>query len=85
MPKKNKTLNCTPNGASGRAAGSALAKRIARTIFMCGDEPHSKCNRIQFKGGSYPSSETNQGGLNESALIGVIERALKKPNEKLSV
>lgn len=53
-----------------------LADFIARHIMLHGDKPQSPCLRIQFKGGQFPSAETDQGGLCESALADVIESAI---------
>ena len=54
------------------------AKAIARGIFARGDAMHDTVQRIQFKGGVYPDTETNLGGLNESALAQVIEKLLEQ-------
>lgn len=54
-----------------------LASKIARAIFKEGDGP-TKCQRIQFKGGTYPYNELDQRGLCESALKGLIERFLRR-------
>lgn len=53
----------------------AVSARIARAIFACGDEPHSKTWRIQFMGGNQ-WHERGNGGLNEEALARLIARAL---------
>lgn len=58
---------------------SELGKRIAREIFECGDEPSSKCTRIQFLGGSFvKQNERAQGGFNEQGLARQITAILTK-------
>lgn len=52
-----------------------LAMRIARHIFERGVGP-GETQRIALKGGTYPDSETDRGGLNEIALPQVIDEAL---------
>jgi len=58
---------------------SELGKRIAREVFECGDEPSSKCTRIQFLGGSFvKQNERAQGGFNETGLARQITAILTK-------
>lgn len=57
---------------------SALADLIARDIFECGDDPSSKCQRIQFLGGKYPDNEKPQGGMCEMALAEAIAKSIDK-------
>ncbi len=45
-----------------------VAKRTTKYIFDLGNESHSPCNRIEFKGGEWPDKEICQGGLNKAAL-----------------
>lgn len=55
------------------------ASKLARAIFAVGDNPPEfggKTQRIQFMGGTYPDHERTMGGLSESALASVLERAL---------
>jgi len=53
-----------------------LAKKIARKIFECGDATDSKCRRMQFKGGSWPDNELDQGGIAEAPMSRLIEEVL---------
>ena len=55
-----------------------LAESLARSIMAAGDQPGSRCQRIEFKGGSYAGIETAQGGMCESALAGHIRLWLVK-------
>lgn len=59
---------------------ATLAARIAREIFLVGDDPTDKVQRIGFKGGRWPNHETELGGLNEPALASVIHRVLHTSN-----
>jgi hypothetical protein len=62
----------------------ALARKLARAIFACGDEPQAhggKTQRIQFMGGTWPDNERGMGGLSEPALVAMIERALAESEE----
>jgi hypothetical protein len=53
-----------------------LAACLARAIFEMGDEPNSRCTRIQFKGGRWPNNERNQGGIAEEPLAIAIKKKL---------
>jgi hypothetical protein len=56
-----------------------LGAYLARRIFEIGDEPEAfggKVQRIAFKGGTWPDHEKDNGGLNETALAGIITQAL---------
>lgn len=67
---------------SGRKKAKALhvsGKQIARAIFSCGDDPGRPVQRIQFLGGEYPGSETEQGGLCEIALANLIQSVIDCP------
>jgi len=75
-PKPSDSAGQTREGLPAKICSPSLADFIARKIMQFGDEPQSRCKRIQFKGGQYPSAETNQGGLCESALADVIESAI---------
>jgi hypothetical protein len=56
-----------------------LAAKIARAIFKMGDDlGNTPCQRIAFKGGTYPDDERDQGGLCEEALARCIRSALSK-------
>ncbi len=57
---------------------AAIAETIARSIMKLGDDGKSKCRRLQFMGGDYPANERAQGGLCETALVSVIEKALRE-------
>lgn len=50
-----------------------LPERLACYIFAIGDEPGDCTQRIQFKGGEWPS-ETDLGGLNKESLARVIRK-----------
>ena len=66
------------NGAfKARDNSVDLSNKIARGIMESGDEPHSPCHRIQFKGGKWPEQEKDQGGFCESALASRIDALLK--------
>jgi hypothetical protein len=52
-----------------------LAKRIAREIFLVGDEYGEKVHRIQFMLGNV-QTERAGGGLGEGPLESVIRRVL---------
>lgn len=55
-----------------------LAKKIARDIFECGNEPESPTNRIEFKGKKdIQGGERAQGGLCFIALADRIEMSLR--------
>lgn len=67
-------MSCSP---------SELGKRIAREVFECGDEPSSKCTRIQFLGGSFVrQNERAQGGFNEQGLARQITAILTKIHQE---
>ncbi len=53
-----------------------LAVKIARDIFKSGDQSNDKTQRMAFKGGEYPDSETNLGGYCEVALADRIHATL---------
>ena len=53
-----------------------LAKKIAKDIFECGNEPSFPTSRIQFMAERDDGSERGQGGLCEVALVGLIEKSL---------
>lgn len=57
---------------------SQRANLIARGIFAAGDEPDDKVQRIEFKGGKWPDTETSLGGLSLGPLAGVILRILEQ-------
>ena len=50
----------------------SLARRIARDIFLAGDEHNDSVQRIEFKGGQYPDKETVLGGYDEKSLASNI-------------
>lgn len=56
-----------------------LAIRIMLEIFEVGAEPMPghRVQRIQFMGGKYPDGEIPMGGLGQSALVAVIQRAIE--------
>ena len=53
---------------------------MARHIFSKFDVGRDKCQRLAAKGGKYPDSETNLGGLCELAFAEMIESALREAN-----
>ena len=54
-----------------------LGQKIARAIFECNaDAGVPPTTRLQFMSGKYPDHESEQGGLCEIALAGVIARSL---------
>mgnify|MGYP001562924198 CR=1 FL=1 len=68
--------------ASGSPPGciaSPKAKAMARHIFGEFDAGRDKCQRLAAKGGKYPDSETNLGGLCETAFAEMIERFVLEP------
>jgi len=52
-----------------------LAARIAREIFLVGEDRGDKVHRIQFMCGNL-QAERPMGGLSESSLAAVIRRVL---------
>jgi hypothetical protein len=57
------------------------AANIADELFRMGDEPNSRTQRIEFKGGRYTvdhSEERGQGGLNQSAFESWLANALER-------
>lgn len=66
----------TPQTKSPEQA-TDIADKIARDIMAAGNGP-TPCRRIQFKGGKYPDSETDQGGFSESALAKCIRESLSR-------
>jgi hypothetical protein len=56
---------------------NGLHTLLARLIFMVGDNAGNPCQRIQFKGGEWPDSETDNGGLCEIALASLLEDEIK--------
>jgi hypothetical protein len=61
-----------------RLIGENLAKHIADVLFNTPTNSDDPCQRIAFKGGKYPSAETDLGGLCKSALANVILKALQE-------
>jgi len=59
-----------------------LSKAIAKDIMELGDEPGSKCNRIEFKGGDWLRDEKGQGGLCRESLEKFILKSLKNNDRK---
>ena len=59
-----------------------LSKVIANDIMELGNEPGSKCTRIEFKGGKWPREEKGQGGLSREALEKFILNSLKNNDRK---
>lgn len=53
-----------------------LSHAVARDIFRVGDESDNPCQRLEFKGGKWPETETAQGGLCEKALAREIENSI---------
>lgn len=53
-----------------------LAKALARHVFATCDSKVDRTQRIEFKGGIYPTAETDLGGLCEIALEDVLLAAL---------
>jgi len=53
-----------------------LALKIARDIFMVGNELNDPCQRLQFMCGTYPDDEHEAGGLNETGLVKLIDNAI---------
>ena len=59
-----------------------LSKVIANDIMELGNEPGSKCTRIEFKGGKWPREEKGQGGLSRDALEKFVLESLAKNGKK---
>lgn len=55
-----------------------LATYLARAIFECGDQCNDKAQRLEFKGGTYPDSETALGGLCESSLESFLDHLIAR-------
>jgi len=53
-----------------------LSLKIARDIFMTGNELNDPCQRIQFLGGTYPDDEHDAGGMDENVLSELIYTAI---------
>lgn len=73
-----------PKQASVAPDHENQAAEIARRIFRCGDEFGDTVQRIQFKGGTYPDSETNQGGMCEKALSTFIAPIIRDASAEIT-
>lgn len=45
-----------------------LGDRLATEFLSVGDDPDNPATRIQYKGGSFLTEETDNGGMNLTAL-----------------
>lgn len=52
---------------------SALGTAMAKALLAVADDPDDKCHRIAFKGGDWPVSETDLGGMSEEPLARWID------------
>jgi hypothetical protein len=62
-----------------------LGKKLARAVFSLGDESKErggKCQRLQFKCGTWPDGEVDGGGMDEKALASLLARVFTQILER---
>lgn len=79
---KRRVPSPASSGSPPGCFATPKAKAMARHIFRKFDAGSDKCQRLAAKGGKYPDSETNLGGLCEMAFAEMIERALREANDQ---
>lgn len=58
----------------------SISAKLARAIFRAGNFNGRTCTRIQFKSGTWPDNERDEGGMCERALKDTIAAEIDRLN-----